>query len=185
MHLSKKQLIILGAIAVLFLGFLIFLGSCNKRLAVPEKPQQAEVQPAQEETPAQDDPPSIPEPVVTTRSISTAMGDISVTETTEYDENLTYSRREYLSFDKSRIQACRVEGETRQATLFSFQYQPIDATATILIPTRTHGFPSLSPPARTGRIWSQLNFPPAQVCFRIFRRLTTRRKTAFLSTCRI
>lgn len=128
MHLSKKQLIILGAIAVLFLGFLIFLGSCNKRLAVPERPQQAEVQPAQEETPAQDDPPSIPEPVVTTRSISTAMGDISVTETTEYDENLTYSRREYLSFDKSRIQACRVEGETRQATLFSFQYQPIDAT---------------------------------------------------------
>ena len=89
MHLSKKQLIILGAIAVLFLGFLIFLGSCNKRLAVPERPQQAEVQPAQEETPAQDDPPSIPEPVVTTRSISTAMGGISVTETTEYDENLT------------------------------------------------------------------------------------------------
>ena len=128
MHLSKKQLIILGAIAVLFLGFLIFLGSCNKRLAVPERPQQAEATPAQEETPAQDDPPSIPEPVVTTRSISTSMGDISVTETTEYDEALTYYRREYLSFDKSRIQACRVEGETRQATLFSFQYQPIDAT---------------------------------------------------------
>ena len=83
MHLSKKQLIILGAIAVLFLGFLIFLGSCNKRLAVPERPQQAEVQPAQDDTP------SIPEPVVTTRSISTSMGDISVTETTEYDEALT------------------------------------------------------------------------------------------------
>ena len=109
MHLSKKQLIILGAIAVLFLGFLIFLGSCNKRLAVPERPQQAEATPAQEETPAQDDPPSIPEPVITTRSISTSMGDISVTETTEYDEALTYYRREYLSFDKSRIQACRVE----------------------------------------------------------------------------
>ena len=128
MHLSKKQLIILGAIAVLFLGFLIFLGSCNKRLAVPEQPQQAEATPAQEEIPTQDDPPSIPEPVVTTRSISTAMGDISVTETTEYDEALTYSRREYLSFDKSRIQACRVEGVTRQAALFTFQYQPIDAT---------------------------------------------------------
>ena len=128
MHLSKKQLIILGAIAVLFLGFLIFLGSCNKRLAVPEQPQQAEATPAQEEIPTQDDPPSIPEPVVTTRSISTDMGDISVTETTEYDEALTYSRREYLSFDKSRIQACRVEGVTRQAALFTFQYQPIDAT---------------------------------------------------------
>ena len=128
MHLSKKQLIILGAIAVLFLGFLIFLGSCNKRLAVPERPQQAEVQPAQEKTPAQDDPPSIPDPIVTTRSISTAMGDISVTESTSYDETLTWSRREYLSFDKSRIQACRVEGETRQAALFIFQYQPIDAT---------------------------------------------------------
>ena len=128
MHLSKKQLYLLGASAVLFLGFLIFLGSCNKRLAVPEQTQQTEVQPEQEETPAQDDPPSIPEPVVTTRSISTSMGDISVTESTSYDETLTWSRREYLSFDKSRIQACRVEGATRQAALFTFQYQPIDAT---------------------------------------------------------
>ena len=127
MHLSKKQLIILGAIAVLFLGFLIFLGSCNKRLAVPERPQQAEVQPAQEETPRR----TIRRPSRPDRYDEKHLdlhGRYLRHETTEYDEALTYYRREYLSFDKSRIQACRVEGETRQAALFTFQYQPIDAT---------------------------------------------------------
>lgn len=149
MHLSKKQLIILGAIAVLFLGFLIFLGSCNKRLAVPEKPQQAEVQPAQEETPAQDDPPSIPEPVVTTRSISTSMGDISVTETTEYDEALTYSRREYPELrPKAAFRPAAWKAKPVRRRFSPSSTSPSTQPSTILTLTRTRGFPEPLAPRR-------------------------------------
>ena len=127
MRLTKHQQYTIGAVAAVFVLLLILLGSCNRRLVSPEKPQSDASESVQPDT-QEPAPAALPDPVVTTRSISTAMGEIAVTETTEYEEALTYSRREYLSFDKSRIQACRVEGETRQAVLFTFQYQPIDAT---------------------------------------------------------
>ena len=129
MRLTKKQKITLGAVAAVFLALLIFLGSCNRKL-VSKEPAQPDVlpEPSAAETTAEDTQPQLPEPVQTQRSISAPMGDIAVTETITYEENLTYSRREYQSFDKSRIQACRVEGTSRQAALFTFQYQPIDAT---------------------------------------------------------
>ena len=129
MRLTKKQKITLGVVAAVFLALLIFLGSCNRKL-VSKEPAQPDVlpEPSAAETTAEDTQPQLPEPVQTQRSVSAPMGDIAVTETITYEENLTYSRREYRSFDKSRIQACRVEGTSRQAALFTFQYQPIDAT---------------------------------------------------------
>ena len=128
MRLTKKQLYTLGAVCAVFLALLIFLGSCNRRLVSPAASAPEEETSAAQPAVQEPDTPAASEPVVSARTISTSMGDISVTETTAYEASLTYSRREYLSFDKSRIQSCRVEGKTRQAVLFTFQYQPLDAT---------------------------------------------------------
>ena len=128
MHLSQKQLYIAGTIAAVFLLLLILMSSCNRKLVSPDAPQDAaQAGPA---APAQEDQtPALPQSHVSARSISTAMGEITVMESTFYEQDLTFSRREYRSFDKSRIQACRVQGTApRQATLFSFQYQPLSAT---------------------------------------------------------
>lgn len=128
MRLTRRQKIALGALAAALLALLIFLKSCNRALVktappAPSAPQET-VSPAPEEAPA----PAEPEPVVSVRGIDTAMGEISVTETRSQEGAFRFSRREYLSFDKSRIQACRVAGEGRQAVLFTAQYQPQSAT---------------------------------------------------------
>lgn len=183
MHLSKKQLIILGAIAVLFLGFLIFLGSCNKRLAVPKGRSRQKSSLRRKKRPRR----TIRRPSRTRslrREASRPPWAISPSrKRPSMTKLLPIPAGNTLSFDKSRIQACRVEGETRQAALFTFQYQPIDATIHYF-DTDTNAWVSepLAPGAY-GRVWSRLNFPPAQVCFLISRRRIIRKKMACSSMC--
>lgn len=128
MRLTRRQKIMLGALAAALLALLIFLKSCNRELA--KAPAAEPPAPPQSEQSAPDDvkEEASSEPVVSVRGIDTAMGEISVTETQSQEGALSFSRREYLSFDKSRIQACRVTGESREVLLFSFQYQPQEAT---------------------------------------------------------